>query len=130
MIGNGGTRMPKILQGLEPFVGKHCETTALKRVLDYKGISLSEEMLLGLGGGIGFIYWYMKLMPCPFIGGRNGKVTDFLVNACRRLGADVNIIETTSPKKGYGELKELLYSNEPAIVYGDMAYLPYLAIPE
>lgn len=39
-----------MVDGFEPFVGKHCETTALKRVLDYHGFSLSEEMLLGLGG--------------------------------------------------------------------------------
>ena len=42
-----------IVQGFKQFVGKHCETTALKRVLDRHGISLSEEMLLGLSGGIG-----------------------------------------------------------------------------
>jgi len=50
-----------MLEGFKQFVGKHCETTALKRVLDYHGIYLSEEMLLGLGGGIGFIYWYLRL---------------------------------------------------------------------
>ena len=31
------------------FSGKHCETTALKRALDYHGLSLSEEMLFGMG---------------------------------------------------------------------------------
>jgi hypothetical protein len=64
--------------------GKHCETSALKRVLDYHGLPLSEEMLLGLGGGIGFIYWYMKTMPSPFIGTRYVKGTDFPTNICRR----------------------------------------------
>ncbi len=51
-----------IVQGLKQFGGNHCETSALKRVLDHHGLSLSEEMLLGLGGGVGFIYWYMKLI--------------------------------------------------------------------
>jgi len=119
-----------ILEGFEPFVGKHCETTALKRVLDYHGLSLSEEMLLGLGGGIGFIYWYMKMMPSPFIGTRYGKGTDFPINICRRIGAEVSIIETSSSKRGYEELKALLRTGEPAVVYGDMVYLPYLALPE
>lgn len=112
------------------FIGKHCETSALKRVMDYHGLYLSEEMLLGLGGGIGFIYWYMKSMSSPFIGCRNGKVTDFLVNVCRKIGAEVDIIETASPQKGYEALKELVNSGEPVIVYGDMAYLPYFVIPE
>jgi hypothetical protein len=119
-----------IVKGLSPFIGKHCETTAIKRVLDYHGLSLSEEMLLGLGGGIGFIYWYMKGMPAPFVGSRSGKSTDFVTNLCRRIGAEVTIMETASAKKGYAELKALLNAGEPAIVYGDMAYLPYFALPK
>ena len=119
-----------MLEGFEPFVGKHCETTALKRVLDYHGLCLSEEMLLGLGGGVGFIYWYMKMMPSPFIGGRWAKGTEFPQKICQRIGADVTIIETASAKKGYEELKALLSAGEPAIAYGDMVYLPYMAIPE
>ena len=119
-----------MLKGFAPFVGKHCETTALKRALDYHGLSLSEEMLLGLGGGIGFIYWYMKMMPSPFIGGRSGKGTEFPINICRRIGAEVSISETSSAKRGYEELKALLRVGEPAVVYLDMVYLPYLALPE
>ena len=119
-----------MIEGFKPFIGKHCETTALKRVLDHHGLNLSEGMLLGLGGGIGFIYWYMKMMPCPFTGGRNGKVAEFAVIACRRLGAEVTMVETTSAGKGYEELKALLRSGEPAVVYLDMAYLPYFAVPE
>lgn len=119
-----------MVEGFKPFIGKHCETTALKRVLDYHGLSLSEEMLLGLGGGVGFIYWYMKAMPSPFVGGRSGKGTDFSTNICRRIGADVTISETASSRRGYEELKALLGAGEPAVVYGDMAYLPYFAVPE
>jgi hypothetical protein len=87
-------------------------------------------MLLGLGGGIGFIYWYMKMMPSPFVGGRNGKVAEFAVTACKRLGAEVAVMETASASKGYEELKALLRNGEPAVTYVDMAYLPYLAVPE
>ena len=119
-----------VFLGFKQFIGKHCETSALKRVLDQHELSLSEEMLLGLGGGVGFIYWYMKSMPSPFIGGRYGKGTDFPSNICQRIGADVTISETSSLTKGYEELKAILRSGEPAVVYGDMAYLPYLAIPE
>ena len=116
--------------GFKPFVGKHCETTALKRVLDYHGLSLSEEMLLGLGGGIGFIYWYTKSMPGPFVGGRYGKAPEFPASICRRIGAEATIVETSSSKRGYEELKRLLRAGEPAVVYGDMVYLPYFAMPE
>ena len=119
-----------MLEGFKPFIGKHCETTALKRVLDYHGLSLSEEMLFGLGGGVGFIYWYMKMMPGPFIGGRGGKVVEFAENICRRIGAEATVVETSSARRGYEALKALLRAGEPAVVYLDMAYLPYLAFPE
>jgi hypothetical protein len=119
-----------MVQGLKQFVGRHCETTALKRVLDRHGLYLSEEMLLGLGGGVGFIYWYTKIMPSPFVGTRYGKGIDFPGNICKRIGADMTISETSSPKRGYEELKDILHNGEPAVVYGDMAYLPYFAVPE
>ncbi|RZN70799.1 MAG: hypothetical protein EF807_02775 [Candidatus Methanolliviera hydrocarbonicum] len=80
----------------------------MNNILDYHGSHLSEEMLLGLGGGIGFTYWYMKLMPSPFIGTRDGKGAEFLLNICKRIDADATMLQTTSPLKGHEELKKLL----------------------
>ncbi|MDP2895153.1 MAG: BtrH N-terminal domain-containing protein [bacterium] len=119
-----------VIADFKPSGGKHCWTTALKNVLDYHGLNLSEEMLFGLGGGIGFIYWYMKFMPAPFIGTRYGKGTDPLVNTCERIGASATLVETGSDKRGYEELKEMIRNGEPVLVFVDMAYLPYMALPE
>ncbi len=110
--------------------GKHCWTTALKNVLDWNGLDLSEEMLFGLSGGIGFIYWYMKLMPAPFIGTRYGKGIDPLLDTCKRIGAEVSVEQTSSAEKGHEELKRQLREGQPALIFVDMAYLPYLALPE
>src|SRR4030042_6987319 len=110
--------------------GKHCQTTAMKAILDYTGVQLSEDMLLGLGGGIGFIYWYMKLMPAPFVGGRNAKPEDFTLNICKRIGAKASILQTSSKSKGYEELKDILRAGNPAYIFVDMAYFPYLTLPE
>lgn len=118
------------IPNFKPCGGKHCWTTSLKNVLDYHGLCLSEEMLFGLGGGIGFIYWYMKFMPAPFIGTRYGKNMDVLVNTCRRIGAEASVEETTSAKKGYEVLKMQLRKGNPTLVFVDMAYMPYLALPE
>jgi len=118
-----------MVRGFRQFGGKHCMTTALKNLFDYHGLHLSEEMLFGLGSGAGFIYWYMKRMPSPFIGTRYGKINDSLINTCKRIGAEATIFQTTSAAKGYEELKKLLREGEPAFVLGDMAYLPYFALP-
>lgn len=53
----------------KPFDGQHCETTATGTLLQQIGIELSEPMLFGLGEGLGFIYWNMKIMDFPFIEG-------------------------------------------------------------
>jgi hypothetical protein len=110
--------------------GKHCQTTAMKGILDESGFSLSEEMLLGLGGGIGFIYWYVKLMSAPFVGGRNAKPEEFTLNICKRIGAKASLLQTSSKSKAYEELKKVLRIGKAAYLFVDMAYFPYLALPE
>ncbi len=53
----------KIQPDLEPFPncpaldGCHCVTNSLAKIFHHAGHPLSEEMLLGLGAGMGFIYW-------------------------------------------------------------------------
>jgi len=72
------------IANFKPFVGQHCETTATGSLLNQIGIELSEPMLFGLGEGLGFIFWNMKTMDFPFIGGR--VKTDLLTeNLCRNL---------------------------------------------
>ena len=119
-----------VLDDFNYFGGKHCQTTALMGGLRYHDLEISEDMLLGLGG-ISFIYWYMKMMPAPFVGGRaGGRREEFLINICNRIGGSAKLWETKSEKKGYEKLKEILRAGEPVYTFGDMAYLPYLALPE
>ena len=55
------------LPAIEPFPncpaldGCHCVTNSLAKIFNHSGHPLSEEMLLGLGAGMGFIYWQMKM---------------------------------------------------------------------
>ena len=109
--------------------GHHCWTTSFKNAFKYHGIDLSEEMTFGLQGGAGFIYWYMKMMLSPFIGTRTGKI-ELLIKACERIGGSATLFETSSAKRGYEELKNVLREGEPAFVFADMVYLPYFALPE
>ena len=59
-----------IIKNFSAFDGQHCETTATGSLLINLGINLSEPMLFGLGSGLGFIFWNMKTMSFPFLGGR------------------------------------------------------------
>ncbi|MEW6183716.1 MAG: BtrH N-terminal domain-containing protein [Bacillota bacterium] len=78
----------------------------------------------------GFIYWHNKNMSSPFIGVRNGKVAEILVTAGRRIGVVVTVLETNSLRKGHERLIGMLKTGEPAVCYGDLAYLPYFPVPE
>ena len=120
-----------IVPGFKHYGGKHCETTAANHVLRHHGIELSEELLFGLGGGIGFIYWYMKKMPAPLVGGRaGGRDFNLIDNILRRIGGSTEVLTTGSAKKAHEWLLEDLRRGEPAICYGDMAYLPYFGVSE
>ena len=114
--------------------GHHCESTAARNVFVHAGIDLSEEMMFGLGEGLGFIYWFMKgkkvAMPFPFVGYRGGKVVELISRASERLGITWRAVETKSADKAYRNVKQLLASGHPACVYVDMVYLPYMRLPE
>jgi len=93
-----------IIENLKPFEGQHCETTATGTLLKYVGINLSEPMLFGLGEGLGFIFWNMKIMDFPFIGGRIRE--DVLTqNITGHLNLKLTVKETSSIKKAWEHVK-------------------------
>nr|MDO8079388.1 BtrH N-terminal domain-containing protein [Candidatus Freyarchaeota archaeon] len=119
-----------ILNDFKHLPGDHCVTCSLRKVFLYYGFNVSEDMLLGLGSGLGLIYWAMKNMV-PFIGGRgNGKFYEFEKAVCDRLGVGVKLYKTSSAKRAYADLKEVLGSRQPGYVSVDMPYLKYLCLPE
>lgn len=107
-----------------PFVGEHCETTALGALLQHHGWTVSEPMLFGLGRGLGFIYWHMKHMPFPFIGGRN-KPFELTENACAALGVDLDVRTTRSAPKGWRNLLSFVDEGEPVGLQLDSYHLEY-----
>ncbi|MFX1564098.1 MAG: BtrH N-terminal domain-containing protein [Promethearchaeota archaeon] len=118
-----------MIEDFRLFGGLHCETSAVRKVFLYNDLQVSEEMLLGLAGGIGFIYWYMKQMPAPIVGGRGGG-RYFIENLGKRTGAKIQPQRTGSAKRGYTMLMERLAAGQPTVIYADMAYLPYMGVPE
>ncbi len=114
--------------------GKNCQTSAMMRLMHHLGYEISEPMLVGISAGMGFIYWFMKMMPYPIVGGMNRadcrKFPGILGKAARRLGGDFDSILTKSVKKAHIFLKETLKRNQPGLVCVDMAYLDHLLTGE
>jgi hypothetical protein len=114
--------------------GRNCQTSAMVRLMHHMGHNISEPMLVGISAGLGFIYWFMKNMPYPIVGGMNRsdcrQFPGILGKAARRLGGDFESILTKNVKKAHLFLKETLHQNQPALVCVDMAYLTHLLTGE
>lgn len=116
------------ISGVKPFEGQHCETTATGTLLRQLGIEFSEPMLFGLGEGLGFIYWNMKTMDFPFMGGR--IKTDLLTrNIARNLNLELMVKETASAPKAWNNVKELLDGGQAVGLKLDCYYLEYFSNP-
>ncbi|RYD96569.1 MAG: DUF4872 domain-containing protein, partial [Sphingobacteriales bacterium] len=92
------------------------------------GIELSEPMLFGLGEGLSFIFWHMKTMNFPFLGGRI-KPDLLTENIARNLELELKVKETASVKKAWAEVKVLLDAGEVVGLKLDCYHLEYFSRP-
>lgn len=107
--------------------GYHCQTNSLAKIYHYNKHPLSEDMLLGLGSGMGFIYWHSK-MTSPFIGGLSNK--NFFQDLSKRTGVKIEEKSTSSINKAERDLIDKLEKQEPVMVFGDMGFLPWFNLPK
>jgi len=121
------------LAGFEAFPTHHCVTGSLRHVYEHHGHAVSEELLLGLGRGLGFVYFHIGDMD-PFYGGRANVARPgeegLEITAGRRTGVGVEAHTTSSARKAQEALRASLEAGEPVMAYLDMGYLPYFDLPE
>jgi len=81
-------------------------------------------MLFGLGEGLSYIFWNMKLMDFPFIGGR--VKPDLLTeNICRNLNLQLEVAETSSIAKAWQNVKKQLDAGNIVGIKLDSYHLDY-----
>lgn len=123
----------KPIPRFKPLISHHCITGSLRHIYEFHHYPISEDLLLGVGAGVGFIYWHMKGIP-PLFGGRANferpgeKGLEKVVG--ERTGVQVESHYTSSRKKAETALLDLLCAGEPVMVYVDMGFLPYFDLPE
>lgn len=119
-----GPRGGTIIDAVSTAGGEHCETTALGVLLRHAGLTLSEPMLFGLGGGLSFIYWDSKQQELPFLGGR---VKPFVLtqNLATRLGMTLHVQETTSARKAWDHVRTSIDHGTPVGLQLDSHDLEY-----
>lgn len=116
------------IEKFKPFDGQHCETTATGTLLRQLDIELSEPMLFGLGEGLGFIFWNMKTMNFPFIGGRI-KPDALTENIAKNLNLELTVKETASQQKAWNNVKELIDKGQAVGLKLDCFHLEYFSKP-
>jgi len=114
-----------VLKGFQNLTGEHCATTALRQIFACTGIRLSEEMLLGLGEGIGFSYREVKGSKLPLIIMRGAGLLAFEANVCKRLGITMKVVKTKAKKQAEKNMLRVVEKGDPAYVFVDVKHLPY-----
>ena len=80
--------------------GNHCGSTALRNLLAFDGIEITEEMALGLGAGVCFYYVPMDdQSPSRFTNGRVGRLEE---QFCELTGADLDFETYDDARSGPG----------------------------
>lgn len=126
------------LEGYHQFGGQHRETAAVRHVLAHQGVTaphtgqpFSEGMLLGIGGGIGFVYFVFEFTSPDFfyqgvffsLGTRYHD--HILPSICERLGLPLDTRETSSERKAVANITGPLERGVPVIAWVDPLHLPY-----
>lgn len=140
----GESELPT-LPGYSRFGGLHGETASVANVLAYLKVRspftdepFTEEMLFGLGGGLGFSYWVFDYshLPSPMMSvgfrrfGWEGFDLAFVDDMCTRAGAHVEVRETSSRAKAARELGQVLDERRPPVITADWGKLPGSPMPD
>lgn len=120
--------MKHVIPGFIPLGSRTSFSGAIRQVLAYHNIYLSEEMIFGLSSGLSFFYSELKSSPYPVVSGKRlprAMAVDFSANT------GITLLPNTysSPSRAADALKKTLLNNNPAIVFVDRTLLGYHGIP-
>jgi len=125
----------------ERFQGRHPDTAALTRLLAALGVTdpatgrpLSEAMVLGVAGGIGFAYFVFEYeqLTSLYLGGRINPFVhkrDPAEAALARLGVPFQVRRTSGPATAERQLRAALDQGRPVLATVDPARLPHRGVP-
>ena len=103
--------------------GNHCGSTALRNLLAFHGVEISEAMAFGLGAGACFFYVTLEgQSPSRFTNGRAARLEE---NFLELTGVEV-VLETDDDEAASWELaRRVVDSGRPAILLTDLYHLDH-----
>lgn len=121
------------MDGFRSLITHHCVTGSMLHIYEFHDHHLSEDMLLGIGAGLGYFYWQQKGMP-PMILGRGNVhrpgVEGLEITSGRRTGVKVERFHTSSRRKAENSFLKSMQGGEPLMIHVDMGFLPFFDLPE
>ena len=113
-----------MIEGYRHRPGNHCGSTALRNLLAFDGIEISEEMALGLGAGVCFYYVPLEgQSPSRFTNGRVGRLEEQFLRADRRRASarDLRRARRTRGRRR----AQAVDGGRPALLLTDLYYLDH-----
>jgi hypothetical protein len=120
-MGTGTER--QMVPGYRHLPGNHCGSTALRNLLRYHGIELSEEMAFGLGAGACFYYLVLpEASPSRWLNGRTAQLEQGFVEL---TGAPVKLETFEDPDAAWDAARANVDAGRPALLLTDLYYLDH-----
>jgi hypothetical protein len=117
-------RMPSV-PGFVHTPGHHCGSTALRNLLGFHGVEISEEMAFGLGAGAGFYYLAMEdSSPSRWFNGRTARLEETF----RELTGAALELRTFGAEDGdaaWEAARSEVDAGNPALLLTDIYYLDH-----
>ncbi|HET7589153.1 MAG TPA: BtrH N-terminal domain-containing protein [Solirubrobacterales bacterium] len=116
--------MPSV-PGFVHIPGHHCGSTALRNLLAFHGVEISEEMAFGLGAGAGFYYLAMDdSSPSRWFNGRTARLEETF----RELTGAALELRTFTEEEGaaaWEAARAEVDAGNPALLLTDIYYLDH-----
>ena len=111
------------LEGYRHLPGNHCGSTALRNLLAFDGVEISEEMALGLGAGVCFYYVALDHQsPSRFTNGRVGRLEEQFIELTD-LALELETFD--GPERSWAAARAAVDSGRPALLLTDLYFLDH-----
>lgn len=112
----------KIIPGYRHQPGFHCASSAIRNILAFQGIQVSEPAVIGLGRGPGFFYQIIDHRPSRLVHMRNLPLEE---NFFRTVGLTFAWQETKDPAEATRLAIASVNRGQPVLIQTDIVHLPY-----
>lgn len=114
---------PTMVPGYRHEPGNHCGSAALRNLLSFHGLEISEEMALGLGAGACFYYVVLEdRSPTRFTNGRTGRLEEQFLDL---TGLPLQLDTFDDPAESWAAARAAVDDGRPALLLTDLYHLDH-----